>query len=155
MPQEIERKYLVNHEKWAAAQKPEGAFLRQGYIVNTPTKTIRVRVADAQSHLTIKGPNVGATRPEFEYPIPTDEAKELLDKFADSDLSKIRYTLTFANRVWEVDEFLGENEGLIVAEIELAREDETFELPDWISLEVTNDERYYNSNLSTKPFKRW
>lgn len=155
MPQEIERKYLVNHAKWATVHKPPGEFLRQGYILNSAAKTIRVRVSDTGSHLTVKGPNVGATRPEFEYPIPTEEAKELLDLFADSDLSKIRYTITFENRVWEVDEFLGENEGLIVAEIELTREDEIFELPDWISLEVTNDERYYNSNLSTKPFKRW
>lgn len=99
--------------------------------------------------------SIGATRPEYEYQIPLNEANELLDNFSISELSKVRYKITFNNKVWEVDEFLEDNDGLIVAEIELTSEYENFELPDWIGQEVTGEEKYYNSNLTIHPYKKW
>ena len=152
---EIERKFLVNHAKWAATKKPKREFYRQGYILTDPNKTIRVRATDTKCFLTIKGKTEGATRAEFEYEIPKEEAIQLLDMFAVSDLTKYRYKVFFAEKLWEVDVFLGENEGLIVAEMELASEDETFDLPEWAAEEVTGVNKYYNSNLSTFPFNRW
>jgi adenylate cyclase len=152
---EIERKFLVNHQEWAKTEKPKGEFYRQGYILTDPKKTIRVRETDSKSFLTIKGISVGASRPEFEYEIPKEDAQQMLDMFAVSDLTKIRYKIDCDNKIWEIDEFLGKNEGLIVAEIELSSEDETFTIPDWIAEEVTGECKYYNSNLSTHPFKHW
>mgnify|MGYP000885915320 CR=1 FL=1 len=152
---EIERKFLVNQEIWNKLEKPHGEFYRQGYLLTDPTKTIRVRQTSEKGFLTIKGISVGASRAEFEYEIPHGEAKELLDQFSVSELSKIRYKILFENKLWEVDEFLGENEGLMVAEIELQSEDETFCIPDWIGQEVTGEEKYYNSNLTLLPFKNW
>ncbi len=152
---EIERKFLVNQEIWNTLEKPEGEFYRQGYLLTDPTKTIRVRQTSEKGFLTIKGISVGASRAEFEYEIPREEAKELLDQFSVSELSKIRYKILFENKLWEVDEFLGENEGLMVAEIELESEDETFSIPDWIGEEVTGEKKYYNSNLTQLPFKNW
>jgi len=155
MGQEIERKYLINKEKWQQVNKADGHFYRQGYILTDPQKTIRVRVSDKDAWLTIKGANIGAARPEYEYPIPKDDAEELLDKFSVAELTKIRYKVPFDNKIWEVEEFLGDNTGLIVAEIELTREDEKFELPEWVGEEVTEDEKYYNSSLSVNPYKNW
>lgn len=155
MPKEIERKFLLKKEKWQALQKPSGEMLRQGYLLTDPSKTIRVRQTSDKGFLTIKGISVGATRAEYEYEIPYLEATELLDQFAISELSKIRYKIIFENHLWEVDEFLGENEGLMVAEIELEREGEPFSLPDWIDAEVTAEEKYYNSNLTLNPYKNW
>jgi adenylate cyclase len=155
MPKEIERKFLINHAKWKQVEKPIGDFYRQGYLLTDPNKTIRVRLTNTSAFLTIKGLSVGATRPEFEYEIPMQDAKELLDNFAVSELSKVRYKINFNNKLWEVDEFLGNNLGLIVAEIELKSENETFDLPDWIDREVTGKQKYYNSNLTIVPFKDW
>lgn len=152
---EIERKFLVNHEKWEEVKKPAGEFYRQGYLLTDPKKTIRVRQTSDKGFLTIKGISVGATRAEYEYEIPFAEAKELLDQFAVAELSKIRYKISIDNHIWEVDVFSGKNEGLIVAEIELKSEDEKFGIPDWIDGEVTGEEKYYNSNLVTKPYKDW
>ena len=152
---EIERKFLVNHEKWAVAEKPKAEFYRQGYLLTDPNKTIRVRATDTKGFMTIKGKSEGATRAEFEYEIPKEEAIQLLDMFAVSDLTKYRYRVIFDEKLWEVDVFLDENEGLIVAEIELSSEDESFELPEWAAEEVTGEKKYYNSNLSTLPFSKW
>ena len=152
---EIERKFLMNPEKWEHLEKPLGEFYRQGYLSTDPTKTIRVRQTSEQGFLTIKGISVGATRKEYEYEIPLEEAKELLDQFSVAELSKIRYKISIGNHVWEVDEFSGKNAGLIVAEIELTSEDEDFEIPDWIGREVTGVEKYYNSNLVTEPYENW
>lgn len=152
---EIERKFLVNHENWTAVEKPNAEFYRQGYLLTDPNKTIRVRATDTKGFMTIKGKSEGATRAEFEYEIPKEEAIQLLDMFAISDLTKYRYKVVFAEKLWEVDVFLGENEGLIVAEIELESEEEKFDLPDWTAEEVTGEKKYYNSNLSTLPFKKW
>lgn len=155
MGQEIERKFLVNHNKWQQIEKPIGNHFRQGYLFTEPNKTIRVRQTSEKGYLTIKGLSVGATRPEYEYEIPCNEATELLDNFAVSELSKIRYNIIFKGTLWEVDKFLGDNQGLIVAEIELKSEDEKFEIPDWIDREVTSEEKYYNSNLTQNPYKNW
>ncbi|TWF41388.1 CYTH domain-containing protein [Chitinophaga polysaccharea] len=155
MGQEIERKFLVNATQWQQAEKPVGEHYRQGYLLLDPHKTIRVRLTPTKGFLTIKGKTTGATRAEFEYEIPMDEASALLDQFAIAELSKIRYTLTYKDKVWEIDEFLGDNAGLIVAEIELKSEDESFERPVWVSEEVTADARYYNANLTTMPYNKW
>ena len=155
MGKEIERKYLINYEKWQKVEKPSGQVYRQGYLLTDPTKTIRVRLTETSSFLTIKGLSIGATRLEYEYEIPISDAAELLDNFSISELSKIRYKIVFENKVWEVDEFLGDNAGLIVAEIELEIEDEHFKCPDWIDKEVTGDAKYYNSNLTISPYKKW
>ncbi len=152
---EIERKFLVNHAQWEQLEKPVGEFYRQGYLLTDPQKTIRVRQTTDKGFLTIKGISVGATRAEFEYEIPLEEAKELLDQFAVAELSKVRYKISLGNHIWEVDVFSSKNQGLIVAEIELKSEDETFDLPDWIDREVTGEERYYNSNLVIEPYKNW
>ncbi|MFN0176454.1 MAG: CYTH domain-containing protein [Saprospiraceae bacterium] len=155
MGQEIERKYLVDHHKWKKLDKPPGQLYRQGYLLIEPQKTIRVRLTTTSGFLTIKGLSVGATRPEYEYEIPLDDAKELLDNFSISELSKIRYKIIFENKIWEVDEFLGENSGLIVAEIELTSEDEIFSIPSWVGREVTGEEKFYNSNLTIEPYNTW
>jgi adenylate cyclase len=155
MGKEIERKYLVNRDKWQQLEKPAGQLYRQGYLLTDPNKTIRVRQTTNKGFLAIKGLSIGATRPEYEYEIPFDEAGELLDNFSVSGLFKTRYEILFDNKVWEVDEFLGDNLGLITAEIELTHEDDGFTVPDWIEKEVTGEEKYYNSNLTIDPYKNW
>ncbi len=152
---EIERKFLVDKEKWVHVTKENGSPYRQGYILTAPDKTIRIRLTDKGGFITIKGLSINASRPEFEYTIPAKDAEELLDKFCTSEVSKVRYKIVHQNKTWEVDEFSGDNEGLIVAEIELKSETEVFDLPPWIDKEVTGDNRYYNSNLSTNPYKNW
>jgi adenylate cyclase len=152
---EIERKYLVDIGIWNKSEKGDKHFYRQGYILTDPEKTIRVRVTDEHGFLTIKGKSIGASRPEYEYIIPKQDAIELLDQFCSSDVSKFRYIVHFDGKVWEVDEFLDANEGLIVAEIELQSEEESYNKPEWIGEEVTGIEKYYNSSLSRHPFKEW
>lgn len=152
---EIERKFLVDHNKWLQLAKPEAMHYRQGYILNDDIKTIRVRITPHHGYITIKGITKGISRAEYEYTIPANEAGELLDNFAVSELEKYRYNINFAGKLWEVDEFLGDNKGLLIAEIELNSEDEQFGLPPWVTIEVTGDDRYYNSNLSVKPFSKW
>ena len=152
---EIERKFLVHKVEWENLIKPEGEFYRQGYLLSDPSKTIRVRQTPKKGFITIKGISVGASRSEFEYEIPFAEAGELLDEFTKISLSKIRYKIWNEKHVWEVDEFLGENEGLLIAEIELSKEDEKFSTPSWIGKEVTGEQQYYNSNLINSPFKDW
>ncbi len=152
---EIERKYLVNKEKWNKVSKPEKHFYRQGYLLTEPDKTIRVRVTDTHGYITIKGHSIGISRTEFEYEIPQKDAIQLLDNFTKSVIAKVRYKITYKNKLWEVDEFLEDNLGLIIAEIELKNENEKYELPDWVGQDVTNDERFYNSFLSINPYKNW
>lgn len=152
---EIERKYLVNVKKWDALSKPESHHYRQGYILTDPKKTIRVRITDTKSLITIKGETTGATRAEYEYEIPRDDAEELINNFCVAELEKNRYKIIYKSKMWEVDEFLGENEGLIIGEIELKEEDEIFEIPEWVAYEVTGDERFYNANLVQNPYQNW
>ncbi|OWK74334.1 adenylate cyclase [Flavobacteriaceae bacterium JJC] len=155
MALEIERKFLVKEKLWQQSDKPSGELFRQGYLLTDPVKTVRVRQTADKGFITIKGISVGATRTEYEYEIPASDAEELLNGFSGSELSKTRYKILFEGKLWEVDEFLGDNEGLIVAEIELENEDEIFALPEWVDVEVTSEEKYYNSNLTLNPFKNW
>ena len=152
---EIERKFLVDHDKWKQVEKPVGTHYRQGYLSNETGRTIRIRTSDKQGYITIKGAATGISRKEYEYEIPVEDGTELLNTLALSQLEKIRYCIDFAGNVWEIDEFLGDNEGLITAEIELDNEADEFQKPDWLSDEVSDQDKYYNSSLSTHPFKNW
>ncbi|MCX6243571.1 MAG: CYTH domain-containing protein [Bacteroidetes bacterium] len=155
MPQEIEHKYLIRKDFWYAIRKPEGKMIRQGYLAGGSENTIRVRIAGPEAFLTIKGPSVNAVRQEYEYPIPVRDANEILDLFTQKIIEKIRYRINFEGKTWEVDEFFGANDGLILAEIELRSLDETYEKPAWLGEEVTHDPRYYNSYLAEHPFSSW
>ena len=152
---EIERKFLVDHQLWKQVKKPKGTHFRQGYLLDDERRTVRIRVTDKQAYITLKGAAKGISRPEFEYKIPTKDAVELLKAFSAPEVEKIRYRIRYGGKLWEVDEFKGANAGLIVAEIELKEENETFKKPAWVAGEVSDNERYYNSNLSTHPFKKW
>ena len=152
---EIERKFLVDKYLWAHTGKPAGTAFKQGYLVNDKGKTIRVRIAGDEAWITIKGVTHGVSRKEYEYPIPVNDAAEILTEMAGAVVEKTRYRVTFAGKVWEVDVFEGENAGLVIAEIELNDEGDVFELPDWVLSEVSGDARYYNSNLSENPYCKW
>lgn len=152
---ETEKKFLVKKELWNKVKKG-GTRYRQGYILRQEDKTIRIRLIEGdKGYITIKGKARGISRPEYEYAIPEKDAEELLENFCDAVVSKKRYKINIEGKLWEVDEFLGDNEGLIVAELELKEEAEQFNLPEWIGTEVTGDPRYYNSELSVNPFKNW
>lgn len=152
MPSETERKYLIDPEQWAALEKPLPRLIRQGYLMISPERNIRVRLKEGKATLTIKGPLKGATRAEFEYQVPEEDALELLDHYCISELFKNRYVIPHGGFDWEVDEFLGNNAGLVLAEIELPDETTSFELPSWVGKEVTRDGRYYNPYLSQNRF---
>lgn len=154
MPTEIERKFLVNGTSWKRGAT--GELYRQGYLVADKERTVRVRVAGEEGFLTIKGPSMGLARAEYEYRIPVREAAEMLDTLCLQPLiEKYRYRIEHAGLLWEVDEFLGENRGLVLAEVELADEHQRISIPDWAGLEVSHDPRYYNANLARHPFSRW
>jgi CYTH domain-containing protein len=155
MGAEIERKFLVDHEKWGQLNKPKGTHYRQGYILNNEQQTVRVRISDKQGFLNLKSKVSQLTRKEYEYEIPLEDGIEILNVFAQSGTEKIRYRIPFEGKVWEVDEFLGDNKGLIVAEIELKREAEGFKTPNWVTDDVTDDGRYTNASLSIIPYNRW
>jgi adenylate cyclase len=151
---EIERKFLVRGEAWKALAP--GVLLRQGYLSSHPERVVRVRIEGEGALLTIKGKTSGASRGEWEYPLPLADAQVFLDTLCERPvIEKRRYRIPFAGMTWEVDEFLGENAGLVVAEIELVSEDQVFERPDWLGEEVTQDARYFNSSLLRHPFSRW
>ncbi|MFD2147134.1 CYTH domain-containing protein [Mucilaginibacter antarcticus] len=152
---EIERKFLVKHDIWQQQAKPAGTVMRQGYVVNETGKTIRLRITDTKAYITFKSGTQGISRAEFEYEIPVADATELFDLFVESGIEKTRYNITYQDKIWEVDVFSGDNQGLIVAEIELDTENEKFELPPWAGPEVSDDEHYYNSSLSVTPFQKW
>ena len=154
MGKEIERKFLVKGAAWRNSS--QGVLYRQGYLNSAKECTVRVRLAGDKGFLTIKGLTVGAARAEYEYEIPAADAKVMLETLAEKPLiEKIRYKIPYAGLTWEIDEFMGDNAGLIVAEVELASEAQTFNKPDWAGTEVTNDARYFNSNLARQPFKQW
>ena len=151
---EIERKFLVTGDAWRTLG--QATLLRQGYLSLDPSRTVRVRIDGERAFITIKGKSAGATRGEWEYPIPVTEAAELLDQLCQAPLvEKVRHRIASGPHTWEVDEFLGANAGLVVAEIELASEDEAFDKPDWVAREVTGDARYFNSNLIRQPYSQW
>lgn len=149
---EIERKFLVQGEGW---RQGAGQRLVQGYLNRDKARTVRVRMAGEQAFLTIKGVSRGATRAEFEYPIPVADAQALLALCEGPLVDKTRYRIPLGDVVWEVDVFAGENTGLVVAEVELPSEEAAFERPDWLGAEVTQDPRYFNSNLASHPYARW
>jgi adenylate cyclase len=154
MGQEIERKFLTNSNAWKSLAS--GVLYRQGYIGTQAGHTVRVRIAGEMGFLTLKTKTVGICRSEYEYPIPLSDAAELLDQLCDRPLiEKYRYRVPIGDVIWEVDEFLGDNQGLTVAEVELESEDQFVALPDWIGAEVSGDARYYNSNLARVPFSQW
>lgn len=151
--QEIERKFLIHHELWKP--KGKGVTIRQGYLSTDPERTVRVRIAGENSYLTIKGKAIGIARTELEYEIPTNEAEVLLKMCVDSLVEKTRFKEEVGGLTWEIDIFEGENRGLVIAELELDSETQTFEMPPWIKEEVSGDERYYNSKLAEKPYSSW
>ncbi|MBE9600722.1 CYTH domain-containing protein [Pedobacter sp. MC2016-24] len=149
---EIERKFLVDKKLWYALDKPDGKHYRQGYLLNGEDRVVRIRVAGDQGFITVKGAGEAITRLEYEYEIPKSDVQEMLYRFKPEGTEKIRYRIPEdSGLVWEVDEFLGANQGLIVAEIELNFEDQQFSRPDWLGREVTEDDRYSNSSLALRP----
>jgi adenylate cyclase len=154
MAKEIERKFLVHPRKWS--DLGPGLVIRQGYLCASKQSSVRVRTYGDKAFLTVKGSTSDVTRDEYEYEIPINDANEMLVNLCERPpIEKTRYRIVFKGHTWEVDEFTGENRGLTVAEVELKNAKEQVELPDWIDREVTGDPRYYNSNLSTKPFSTW
>ena len=152
---EIERKFLLKNDSWRDhyTKKME---LRQGYLSSSKGCTVRVRVADEESWITIKGKAENISRSEFEYLIPKADAENMLMEFsADSIVEKIRYFINYQGAEWVVDEFFGRNRGLVLAEIELKSEGVIFEKPAWLGEDVSNDYRYCNSNLSKNPYENW
>jgi adenylate cyclase len=155
MPLEIERKFLLRSSVWRD-QVRNRVLMRQGYLSSGSGCSIRARIAGEQAWLNLKAKRSGMTRLEYEYAIPVHEANEILDELCDGPLiEKYRHEIVLGVHVWEIDEFLGANVGLIVAEIELSSESETFDCPAWLGEEVTHDERYYNFNLAKHPFTLW
>jgi len=152
MATEIERKFLVRGDDWKAA--PAERYT-QGYLNRDQRRTVRVRIVRDEAWLTVKGENDGATRAEFEYAIPLADAQQLLALCDGPLVSKLRRVVRHAGSTWEIDEFLGDNAGLVVAEIELESEQQAFARPDWLGEEVTHDARYFNSSLAQRPFSTW
>ena len=152
MSTEIERKFLVHGTDW---RQGAPVRLRQGYLNRDKERTVRVRIAGSRAYLTIKGLTRGVSRPEFEYEIPLHDGEALLTLCDGTPLEKDRYTLQRAGATWEIDEFLGANAGLVIAEIELKDERQEFERPSWLSAEVTDDPRYFNSSLIAAPYGTW
>jgi adenylate cyclase len=154
MAKEIERKFLVHPRKWG--DLGAGLAIRQGYLASSAHGSVRVRTYGERGFVTIKGATSGITRDEYEYEIPLGDAIEILDHLCQyPPIEKTRYRIVFKGHAWEVDEFAGANRGLTVAEVELKDAGEPVELPDWIDREVSGDPRYFNSNLSIKPFSSW
>ncbi len=153
MGHEIERKFLPRNDQWRG--RGDAIEIRQGYLHTEPGRSVRVRIAGPQAFLTIKGPVRGASRLEFEYGIPLRDASELMRLCTGSIIEKTRHRIPVGNLVWEVDEFAGENAGLILMEVELESENQAVDLPGWVGREVTGDPRFFNGALSRHPFRRW
>ena len=154
MGKEIERKFLVNGDAWRSLAK--GTWCRQGYLNSAKERTVRIRTIDDRAFLTIKGLTVEATRAEYEYEIPVADCAAMLDALAEkSIIEKKRYKVPLEGLTWEIDEFFGDNAGLIVAEVELESEEQIFRKPEWVGEEVTADPRYFNSNLIKHPYRKW
>lgn len=150
---ETERKYLVTGEDWRLLGSP--IAYAQGYLQRGSGRTVRIRLAGEEAFLTVKGPVTGITRQEFEYPIPVEDAQEMLGLCEGPVIQKTRTKIRIGSHLWEVDEFSGENTGLIIAEVELSDPAEIVDPPSWIGAEVTGDPRYYNSNLTVHPYREW
>lgn len=155
MAQEIERKFLVLGDSWRE-DAGSGVYISQGYLGEAKGASVRVRVEGEQANINIKGATLGISRTEYEYPIPLDEALEMLKNLCEQPLiEKTRYEVKVGGHIWEVDLFAGDNAGLIVAEVELESEDQPFEKPAWAGDEVSDDARYYNVCLVKHPYKDW
>lgn len=151
---EIERKFLVVGDAWRKGAR--GTFYRQAYLVASVDLVVRVRVAGERACLTIKGRKTGLSCPEYEYPIPVAEAQDMIERLSPRPLiEKIRYTVDFMGINWAIDEFSGENKGLVMAEVELEKEYQAIELPGWVGREVSYDPKYWNMNLMKHPYGRW
>jgi adenylate cyclase len=154
MAQEIERKFLLADDSWKPGAL--GVPYRQGYLCTDKERTVRVRIVGERGLLTVKGMTRGISRAEYEYDIPLQDAIQLLDDLCLRPLiEKTRYRVTHGDLTWEIDEFHGENAGLVVAEVELASTDQDVPMPDWVGEEVSGDPRYFNSNLGRHPYSRW
>ena len=154
MANEIERKFLVVGAEWKALA--DGVRYRQGYLSTVKERTVRVRTVGVRGMLTIKGLTRGVSRLEFEYDIPLADADRMLDDLCERPLiEKFRYTIHAGAVTWEVDEFTGDNRGLVVAEVELSSADQAFDRPPWLGDEVSNDPRYFNANLVRHPYTAW
>jgi adenylate cyclase len=154
MAKEVERKYLVTSLDWKRGAV--GVAYRQGYLSTVKERTVRVRTVGEKGFLTIKGITVGVSRSEFEYEIPVVDANAMLNDLCERPLiEKNRYKVPFGGLVWEIDEFFGENAGLVVAEVELSDDHQAIDLPPWVGMEVSGDPRYFNSNLIKNPYTRW
>lgn len=154
MGTEIERKFLVNTAAWVPSGP--GTHFKQGYLNSQKERVVRVRIEGTQAKLTIKGPTKGVTRSEFEYSLPIADAEILLDHLCEQPLiDKHRHVEAHGGTTWEIDVFHGDNEGLVVAEVELPSEDAPFHIPAWAGPEVSGDPKYFNSNLLKQPFKTW
>ncbi len=154
MAKEIERKFLVMTRAWTP--RDGGTHYKQGYLNSQKERVVRVRIAGEKAMLTIKGLTKGVSRSEFEYPLPVEDAQALLDHICEQPvIEKHRHKEVHGGKTWEIDVFHGENDGLVVAELELKSEDETFAKPTWVGAEVSSDPRYFNSNLLKNPYKRW
>ncbi len=151
---EIERKFLLNGNQWKNLSVAD--VIRQGYLSADHARVVRIRIVNEKAFITIKSSVNGLFRNEWEYPIPLVDAEEMLEKLCQRPLiEKKRYRIPYKGMVWEVDEFFGENTGLLIAEIELESEDQIFSKPEWIGKEVTHDPRYYNTNLMKNPYLTW
>jgi adenylate cyclase len=154
MPQEIERKFLVRDDSYKT--QGHSVYIHQGFLSTDKERVVRVRIAGKKAYLTVKGITKGIGRAEYEYKIPLADAKFMLENLtAGPTIEKNRYYINKEGFIWEVDEFMGDNEGLVVAEIELDSEDQDYPVPEWLGEEVTGDPRYYNANLVEQPFKSW
>lgn len=155
---EIERKFLVIKDEWFSHLEQnmyEAVVIKQGYLNTEKERTVRVRTKGTKGFITIKGKVQSITRQEFEYEIPLTEADELLRLCNQPHIEKLRYKVEFEGTVWEVDVFSGDNEGLVMAEVELKNEQDRFSIPSWIGIEVSDDPRFYNLSLSLFPYKIW
>jgi len=154
MPSEIEHKYLVHQDAWQPTSA--GVPYRQGYLSAAKEHVVRVRIAGDSAYLTVKGSTTGLTRLEFEYPIPVADAAVMLERLCERPLiEKTRYREKFEGHLWEIDEFHGDNAGLVIAEIEVASETRQYAVPFWAAAEVSGDPRYFNANLRLNPYKNW
>lgn len=151
---EIERKFLLKDTSWKQIAG-EGMLIVQGYLNTEKERTVRVRIYGDEGFLTIKSKSSGLTRKEYEYPIPKADVMELLPLCENPPIEKYRFKIERDGLVWELDEFFGANEGLLLAEVELESEDQEILLPEWLGEEVSGDARYYNSSLSLLPYSRW
>lgn len=154
MSLEIERKYLVKSNDYQSIGKP--VHIHQGFLSTDKDRVVRIRIKGDEAFLTIKGVSKGIARAEFEYPVPVADAEYMLENLClKPTIEKYRYKIDVEGFIWEVDEFLGDNEGLVVAEIELEHAEQKFPKPGWVGEEVTADKRYYNANLVKNPYKNW